>query len=429
MKIHYLGPAASFTHEAGLTIFNKHDLAPESSIEEVLEQVKNDPTALGIVPVENTLEGIVIRTLDFILAKKLRVIIEINLPIKQNLLSAEKTLAAVQTVYSHPHALAQTSIWLKKHLALAKIQETSSTSQAALIASQNQGTAAIGSLEAAKDYKLNVLAKNISNFKLNLTRFWVVSSGQTTPLPWPTSLATKTSIYLVIQDQVGALRNLLDSFAANHISLTSIQSRPLPDQPWKYGFFLDLLVDAADPLADQLFKNLKKIHPRVDVLGTYPQLGPINRQAIITYNLKRIHNIFKPNEVLGVKKFIKQASQQLTAAAIPPAVQKIWAARLLIGPSVALYKYRHHLPIHDEKREQLILNKFNQLPTIKRSYQKLMQLSKELQTEAREQLIPDKASSQKIVNLPLPALRYYIDYLDTLSVTFLINDKICNSNN
>ncbi|HBH46531.1 MAG: hypothetical protein A2445_04235 [Candidatus Jacksonbacteria bacterium RIFOXYC2_FULL_44_29] len=431
MQVYYLGPGASFTHQAGLQFFAPSQLISENNIEEVLEAVQANPGNLGIVPVENSLEGMVIRTLDFILEKKLKVIAELNLPVIQNLLSKETSLDKIKVIYSHPHALAQTSKWLKTNLPGVAQRETGSTSQAVVIATHEPKSAAIASSAAAKIYGLSIMAKNISNSKNNLTRFWVVGQNQASMHGIaPYALPTKTSLYLVIHDRVGALQHLLEAFAENAISLTSIQSRPLLHQPWKYGFFIDLLVDAADPLAKKLFNRLKKIHPQVTVLGSYPQLGTYNRQAIITYNVKRIEQIFKANQqhplVRAQLELLKK--QILRQPASSPATKKILLTRALLIPAVALYKFNHQQQILDQSREATLLAKIKPFSGLVKPYQQMFKMSRQLQAIVIKLLKNKEVSVRDLANYNIDDLRYYIDYLDTLAITLAPQKKYEKSN-
>jgi chorismate mutase/prephenate dehydratase len=426
MKIYYLGPPASFTHQAALQLSN--NLKPSPSIEDVLVNVKVARTAMpGIVPVENSQEGIVIRTLDLILENNLKVIAEINLKVKQNLLSKETNLKNIKEVYSHPHALAQVGKWLKQHLPKAKYKETSSSSEAAKIVKTKPGTAAIASIQAAKLYSLNILGRSIQDNKMNLTRFWVVAKKYPNiPVPniqYP--ISTKTSIYIIIKDEVGALQNLLKTFAANHISLTSIQSRPLPEKPWQYGFFIDLLVDANDPLAKKMFNQLKREHPTVKILGAYPQTGRFNRQTIINYNLKRIERIFSLNtQNQAIKNRIDQTAKILQQ--LPKAhsfIKKIFVVRLMIIPSVALYKSKHQQKIEDPQREKILWQKMRQNKQLCRLYQQIIKNSKDLQAEIIKLLKSKKARQNQIIFFDIKRLRYYIDYLDTLALSLCISQN------
>ena len=429
MPVHYLGPPGSFSHEAAGQLFSQQQLTPAQSIEDVLDAVKKDSATLGIVPIENSLEGPVIRNFDLILEKMVNVCAEITIQIQQNLLSNERQLKDIHIVYSHPHAFAQVRRWLKKELPHAKLKETPSTSAAAQLAAKETNCAAIASADAAKYYKLATLAKNINDFKQNRTRFWVITRKQRIILPLKNTPNqqllfylpnTKTSCYIIIKNKVGALCALLNIFALNHISFTAIQSRPLVDAPWRYGFFIDLLVDANDPLAKHMFSELKKKHPFLHILGTYPQYGAYTRPSLVTYNVSRIKNIFIGNSANprihapikdGLSKFLK--NQRL-----PHNLHKILETRFSIMPSVALYKYRHRKKIEDATREKLLLQKMKRYDILYHLYSKALHISKErIQKKVVLLLKNHQVKETDIVQFKLSELRYYIDHLDSLAIT------------
>lgn len=437
MKVHYLGPSASFTHQAALKIFDKHNLIPSPSIEDVLHNVKTCASkTAGIVPVENSKQGVVIKTLDLILQNKLKVIAEINLPIHQCLLSKEKTCADIKTIYSHPHALAQAHKWIKKHLPHAKIKKTDSTSKAASIIQNLPHAAAIASKQAAKIYQLNILAKNIHQNKNNATRFWVTTkqsnikyqisppaigfaSGQWRAGNIQYLFPTKTSLYIIIKDKVGALRDLLDDFAKNDINLTSIQSRPLPNNTWQYGFFIDLSVDANDPLAIRMFNQLKKEHPKLVILGSYPQICNSDKRGnnIINYNLKRINFIFSQNLRLKIiQKYIKQIKPR-------PTLKNILITRCAVIASIALYKYQHQQKIEDVKRERALLQKMQKHGNLHILYLQIIKNSKKLQLEIISLLKSKTIKPNNIMSLKIRELRYYVDYLDSMVINYALISK------
>jgi len=418
MQIYYLGPKFSFTYKAGLKMYPAKKLKPAKSIEQVLQTVKNKNKTLGLVPVENSTQGVVIRTLDFILEKKLKVIGEINIKIKQNLVSQEKKLNKIKTVYSHPHALAQAKKWLKTNLPNVKIEQTNSTSQAAKMAAKEKSTAAIAAKETAKYYKLNILAREIEQNKINLTRFWLVAKPKTKTKKIPelkNLINTKTSLYLIIKDRVGALKDLLDTFAKNQISLTAIQSRPLQSCAWQYGFFMDLCVDANDPLAQKMIQKLKKEHQKIKILGTYPQIGKYNQKVIVNYNLNRIEKIFSSSlEHALIKKLIQKNQKQIKTKT---ELKKILKTRYLIIPSVARYKYQKTKSIHDKKREKQLNKKLAQSLPLQKLYQnQILKKSKEIQGQIIQMLKQKEIKKSVIKKFSLKQIRYYIDYLDALAL-------------
>ncbi|HCA66740.1 MAG: hypothetical protein A2249_03760 [Candidatus Jacksonbacteria bacterium RIFOXYA2_FULL_44_7] len=419
MNLYYLGPAGSFTEEAAKNFIEEAMYIPCSSIEDTLAAVKTNPNSLCVVPVENSLEGTVLRTLDLILEKNLRVIAEIDLLISQNLLSKEKTLSAIQTVYSHQHAIAQCRVWLKKHLPNAEYKETSSTSYAAELVSKMPGAAAISSLHAADLYHLNVLGSHINNHAHNLTRFWLVTKMTHTALPiWTNRTPTKTSLYIVLKDKVGALRDLLETFAKNNVSLTFIESRPLASKPWCYGFFIDILVDASDPFARKMFAALKKEHLKAHLIGTYPQDRAYNKKSTIARNLKRIEHIFEKNRRSPlIRTILDEARNEWhNYQQTPRRVQRLLDTRFLLIPSIALNKYKSGDGLTDRLRERALLQKTRHSAILHLLYGELFKRSKQTQEKIIRLIKTKSILSEDILKLSLNDVRYYIDYIDTLII-------------
>ncbi len=420
MNLYYLGPAGSFTEEAAKN-FIQEAAIPCPSIEDVLSRVKINNTSYGVVPVENSLEGAVLRTLDLILEKNLRVIAEINSLISQNLLSKEKTLSTIQTVYSHQHAIAQSRVWLKKYLPNAEYKETSSTSYAAELVSKMQSASAIGSLAAANLYNLNVIGSHINNHTHNLTRFWLVAKTAKINLPvWTNRTPTKTSLYIVLKDKVGALRDLLDTFAKNNMSLTFIESRPLASKLWCYGFFIDILVDARDPFARKMFIALKKEHLKVHFIGTYSQEGVYNKEAMIAYNLKRIQHIFRKNRQNPlIRKVLSEARNEWSNyQQTPRRVQRLLDTRFLLIPSIALNKHKSGDGLTDRLRERELLQKTRHSAILHLLYGELFKHSKQTQEKIIRLIKTKSILSEDILKLSLNDVRYYIDYIDTLIIQY-----------
>lgn len=422
MTLHYLGPAGSFTHTAALTYKEPKELIPLASIEEVLSAVKKNKTSFGIVPVENSVEGVVLRTLDLILKKNLKVIAEINLRIRQHILSREQSLDAISLVYSHPHAFAQSRGYLAKYLPNADFKEMPSTSAAALQACEEPRSAAIGSEQAAKLCNLNVLARDIHNGSTNITRFWIVgtrASEKSNANARSLVPLTKTSCYISVKDKIGALKNLLDAFYQNRVSLTFIQSRPIPNKLWRYGFFIDLLADGYDPLVKKMFRLLAQKHPMVRILGSYPQYGSFNRKAVFGYNLGRIGAIFSVNQKHRIIRQIIADSLLSLECSTKGELKKILAVRCSIMPSLALYKHKHGQSVPDQKRERELLHKFKKYDNLYNLYIKIFNGSKDIQNETIREIKKGNIKERDIHKLSLKDLRYYIDYLDALVHTNL----------
>jgi chorismate mutase/prephenate dehydratase len=236
-KIAFFGQPGSNTHDAARRAFGSMtDYAPQESIQEVFEEVREDRADYGVVPVENSTEGVITHTLDFLADSDLVVSSEIRLPIRHYLLNRSGKLGGIKRVLSHPQALGQCRDWLAKHLPQAAIVNAASTSAAAKIALKEgkRGTAAIGSKLAMEIYGLRAAAAKIQDKNDNETRFFVIGKDS----PKPTG-QDKTSIMISIRDKVGALAEALAPFERDRINLTAIESRPSRLKAWDYYFFID----------------------------------------------------------------------------------------------------------------------------------------------------------------------------------------------
>ncbi|MGI6385845.1 MAG: prephenate dehydratase [Desulfomonilia bacterium] len=265
-KVAYLGPEGSYSHQAAHVLFS-HDarLVPQKDIDAVISEVLMRRADLGVVPVENSTEGMVNRTLDLMAVSRLFVNREVTLPIRNCLLSTT-TLDKVLTVYSHPQALAQCRNWLTNNLPGAEVRETPSTSDAALAAHGQEHAAAVASSLSARLYGLDILAENISDFQENITRFWVVSPAMT-----PVEGKAKTSIILTLENSPGALYHAIGVFARQGVNLTKIESRPSRKDPWEYIFFIDFQGSLVDDNVKKAMEELRRYTRDIIVLGSYPE--------------------------------------------------------------------------------------------------------------------------------------------------------------
>ena len=265
-KVAYLGPEGSYSHQAAHVLFS-HDarLVPQKDIDAVISEVLMHRAELGVVPVENSTEGMVNRTLDLMAVSRLFVNREVTLPIRNCLLSST-ALENVRVVYSHPQALAQCRNWLTNNLPGAEVQETPSTSDAALAARGREHAAAVASSLSARLYGLDILAENISDFQENITRFWVVSPAMT-----PVEGKAKTSIILTLENIPGALYHAIGVFAAQGVNLTKIESRPSKKNPWEYIFFIDFQGSLMDENVEKAMEEIRRCTRDVTVLGSYPE--------------------------------------------------------------------------------------------------------------------------------------------------------------
>ncbi|MCK5241167.1 prephenate dehydratase [bacterium] len=268
-KIAFFGPEGTFTHQAALEQFGSSaDYLPVRGIADVFREVERGRADYGVVPIENSTEGVVNHTLDMFPDTQVKICAEISLRVSQNLLSHERSTASVKKVYTHPQPLGQCRTWLDGNLPEVEIIEVSSTAQAAQLAAKHKRTAAIASRLAGKLNSLTLLARDIEDQPDNRTRFLVLGRH----LSGPTG-KDKTSIMLGIKDSVGALHRILKPFAGFNISLTSIESRPSRKGVWNYIFFIDCLGHVSDPKIKKVLTALKPLTSNLQVLGSYPRGG------------------------------------------------------------------------------------------------------------------------------------------------------------
>ncbi|MDO8734227.1 MAG: prephenate dehydratase [Elusimicrobiota bacterium] len=266
IKVSYFGPAATFTHLAAIKIFGRNiEYIPVESIKDVFTEVEKGRAVYGVVPIENSTEGVVNHTLDMFVDSDLKITSEIFLEISHYLLSNETSIQKIKKVYSHPQAIAQTRNWIEKNLKDAEIVEVASTSEAARLAKKEKNTAAISSVVASEIYGLNILAENIEDYKNNFTRFLVI--GRQNP---PSSEHDKTSIMFSVKDRVGALHDMLVPFKKYKLNLTKIESRPTRKKAWEYIFFVDFLGHINNKNVVKALAKLEKSCSLLKVLGSYP---------------------------------------------------------------------------------------------------------------------------------------------------------------
>lgn len=265
--VSYLGPEATFTHKAAVEQFgHSAQFLPQLDIASVFKEVEVGHANFGVVPIENSTEGVVNHTLDKFVESELKICGEIIISVDHQLLSRESDIKAVKRIYSHPHALAQCRRWLALNLPNVELHHAESTSSGAKRVVSETGTAAIASGFAADYYSLNILAQNIQDQINNYTRFLVLGDAQ----PKPTG-DDKTSIAFVTRDKPGILYHLLKPLAEAKINLTKIESRPLKIKPWEYMFFIDLDAHISDKNIQKIFKKLEKQCVKFKVLGSYPK--------------------------------------------------------------------------------------------------------------------------------------------------------------
>ena len=274
LKVAYLGPKATFTHLACLKKFGlSAQFVPVRSIQDVFGEVERRLAAYGVVPVENSTEGVVSHTLDMFVDSELKICAEILLAISLNLLSLAEDVGKIDKVYSHWQPIAQSRRWLRENLPAADIIEVSSTAEAAELACGDPAAAAIASEMAAQLYGLKILCPRIEDNVRNFTRFLVIGHDYAAP-----SGEDKTSIMFSLRDKVGALHDMLQPFAQQGVNLSKIESRPSKKRAWEYVFYLDLQGHVSEP---KIKRALAQLQPQVlflKILGSYPQ-GKMNYPA------------------------------------------------------------------------------------------------------------------------------------------------------
>jgi chorismate mutase / prephenate dehydratase len=269
LKVAYLGPEATFTHEATLRSFGTSvELEPQTTVAEVFARVERGEVEHGVVPVENSMEGAVTHTLDEMMDSPLKICGEVYLPVSQNLISAELSLDRLQVVCSHPMALAQVAGWLRRELPGVRLEEVESTAEAARRAAVEPGVAAVGSALAAGAHGLEVLAANIQEARANTTRFIVLGRA------WASRTGKdKTSVLFSVKDRPGVLKDALSAFANEGINLTRIESRPSRKRAWTYVFFADFQGHPEEERVTRALEALEEHCPYVSLVGAYPEVS------------------------------------------------------------------------------------------------------------------------------------------------------------
>jgi len=265
MVIAYLGPEATFTHQAAIQRFGSSlHYSPQKTIADVFTEVSKNRADYGVVPVENSTEGVVTHTLDMFVDSDLKVVAQIVMPIQHCLLS-RSSRDAIKKLYIHPQTLAQCRVWVHRNFPQAEIIETSSNARSAELAARDKHSGAIAGTLAAEKYKLPVLESDIQDSSANATRFLVL--GRKCP---PPSGRDRTSIMFSIADKVGALHNALAPFRRYKLNMTKIESRPSKRKAWEYFFFVDCDGHREDRKVAKALDLLSQHCSFAKVLGSYP---------------------------------------------------------------------------------------------------------------------------------------------------------------
>lgn len=266
LKVAYLGPRGTFTQAAAIKHFgHAAETVACASIDDVFRKVEAGSVAYAVVPIENSTEGAVGRSLDLLLNSPLNVCGEVVVRVHQCLLRKSNSRDDIKQVYSHPQSLAQCHEWLNLNLPGVPRLPVSSNAEAARLASEDETSAAIAGETAGEIYGLALLAQNIEDEPNNTTRFLVLGGHDAAR-----SGKDKTSLVMSAPNRPGAMHELLGPFARNGVSMTKLESRPSGTNLWDYVFYVDVEGHHEDDAVAKSLAELKKIAPLLRVLGSYP---------------------------------------------------------------------------------------------------------------------------------------------------------------
>ncbi|MGE4263665.1 MAG: prephenate dehydratase [Desulfovibrio sp.] len=269
-RVVYLGPEGTFSYFAGLEYMGRSaELTPKSNFEEIFRAVADGEAELGVIPLENSLQGTVGQVVDLFMLFPVYIQAELFCRITHCLMGKADFPADVKEIHSHPQPLDQCSQWLKNNMPGRTLVPESSTAAAAEIAAERgPEVATVGHIRLADRYGLNILAAHIEDMPDNWTRFLVIG-----PRVSEGGNRDKTSLLFTVPDKPGALAEVLNTFAGRAINITKLESRPLRGEKWKYVFFTDLECDLSRMEYDSFLADLREKCHTLRILGSYPT-GP-----------------------------------------------------------------------------------------------------------------------------------------------------------
>jgi len=270
LKIGYLGPEGTFSEQAVRKHFGHAAYGlPLGSIEEVFQEVAAGHADFGVVPVENSGQGMIQVTLDMFLTSDARICGEVELRVHQCLHSMAANLESIKRVYAHAQSLQQCKTWLRMNLPHVTCEAVGSNAEAARLARHADDAGAIAGETAGKVYGLRTLATGIEDRADNTTRFLVIGRSL-----FPPSGNDRTSLLITVNDQPGALYHVLSPFAQHGVSLNRIESRPAHSGKWQYAFFIDVSGHIQDEALQAAVKEIEQSVAQLRVLGSYPVALP-----------------------------------------------------------------------------------------------------------------------------------------------------------
>ena len=266
MTVAYLGPEGTYTQAAVVKHFGQAVRSSDvKTIGDVFRVVEQGKAHFGVVPVENSTEGVITHTLDCFANSHLKVCGEVHLPINHQLLSNADGLSAVKNLYAHPQALAQCRLWIDRYLPNAVISNANSNAEAAIIASKDDTSAAIAGDMAARLYELKILASGIEDERNNTTRFLIIGKDS-----YAASGDDKTTVMVSASNKAGSLFELLKPFHDAGVDMSRIESRPSRQTNWEYVFFIDMVGHIDDPNIASALRELKEKSAFFKLIGSYP---------------------------------------------------------------------------------------------------------------------------------------------------------------
>jgi chorismate mutase/prephenate dehydratase len=266
LSVAYLGPKGTFSEMAlGKQFGASVEAQPCASIDEVFRAAETGTAQYAVVPVENSTDGAIGRTLDLLLATPLKICAEVVLRVQQNLMAKKASIKTIRKVYSHPQSLAQCQGWLGQNLPGAARVPAASNAEGARLAAKEAAAAAIGPEIAAERYGLKILARSIEDDAKNRTRFLVLGTHDAGP-----SGKDRTSLVMTTHNKPGSLLELIASFSAAGVNMTRLESRPARTGQWEYYFYVDIEGHQQDPKVAQALGELKANAPFVKIFGSYP---------------------------------------------------------------------------------------------------------------------------------------------------------------
>jgi chorismate mutase/prephenate dehydratase len=266
LRIGYLGPGGSFSHTAAMLKFGQSvEYEPLADITSIFDEVSKGHCDLGLAPVENTIGGGVIETLDALVDSDVKICAEVQMAIHHSLLG-NCSLEEIEKIYSKPEVFAQCRNWLSATFKEAKTIPVASTARAAQMAADEPGAAAIGSHIAAELYGLQIICENIEDIANNVTRFLVISCEDARPTG-----DDKTAILFSTAHKAGALADVLEVFKKYEINMTNIESRPSKKRQREYYFFVDFLGHRTDKNVQAGLEETRKHCLQLSILGSFPK--------------------------------------------------------------------------------------------------------------------------------------------------------------